>query len=177
MVKVYSNCPSAELFLNGESQGVRERNSQNFPAAGLRWIVNFREGENALKVVASKGDVSVEDDIVVNFQSQEWGDPAKFLLEEIHRSADTATVEAQLVDSNSIPCLDATNFVRFGLTGDGKLIDNQGTSRGSRKVQLYNGRAIIRVKLNGGNSVASISTDSITSSFCDLPYTEDKPQH
>ncbi len=53
MVKVYSNCPAAELFLNGVSQGVRQRNSQNFPAAGLRWIVNFREGENVLLVRAS----------------------------------------------------------------------------------------------------------------------------
>ena len=47
LVKVYSNCPSAELFLNGISQGVRHRDSQNFPAAGLRWLVTFREGGNS----------------------------------------------------------------------------------------------------------------------------------
>ena len=37
MVKVYSNCPTAELFVNGQSAGMRQRNSQDFPAAGLRW--------------------------------------------------------------------------------------------------------------------------------------------
>ena len=30
-VRVYSNCPSVELFLNGKSLGVKKRNSQDFP--------------------------------------------------------------------------------------------------------------------------------------------------
>lgn len=30
-VLVYSNCPSVELFVNGQSQGIRKRNSQDFP--------------------------------------------------------------------------------------------------------------------------------------------------
>jgi beta-galactosidase len=41
MVKVYSNCASAELFVNGKSHGVKQRNSQDFPCAGLRWMVPF----------------------------------------------------------------------------------------------------------------------------------------
>jgi beta-galactosidase len=35
-VHVYSNCENAELFLNGVSMGIRHRDSQNFPATGLR---------------------------------------------------------------------------------------------------------------------------------------------
>ncbi len=54
IVKVYSNCPTAELFVNGESAGTRQRNSQDFPAAGLRWMVKFAPGKNHLRVVASK---------------------------------------------------------------------------------------------------------------------------
>ena len=106
----YSNCPSAELFLNGESQGIRTRDSQNFPAAGLRWIVNFKEGENLVSVKASKDGVDVEDRIKIAFQTQDWGAPARFVMEEIHRSEDTATVEAVVVDNKGIPCLDATSF-------------------------------------------------------------------
>jgi hypothetical protein len=52
MVQVYSNCDTAELFLNGKSCGVKKRNGQDFPAAGLRWIVPFQAGENHLCVVA-----------------------------------------------------------------------------------------------------------------------------
>ena len=165
MVKVYSNCPTAELFLNGKSQGIRERDSQNFPASGLRWIVNFKEGENVLKVNASKDGDTVEDEIIVNFQTQEWGSPALFVFEEIDRENDTATVRALVLDSAGVLCLDATEFVRFGLTGDGALIDNLGTSMGSRKVQLYNGRALIKVKMNGGSSMVSVSSKAIPTTF------------
>ena len=168
MVKVYSNCPSAELFLNGESLGVRQRESQNFPAAGLRWVVNFKEGENVLSVKASMDEVVVEDRITVNFQIQEWGSPEQFIFEEIDRQGDTATVRALVLDSLGVLCLDATAFVRFGLSGDGKLIDNLGTSNGSRKVQLYNGRALIRVKMNGGSSMVSVSSEEIPTAFCAL---------
>src|SRR4029453_16170660 len=56
MVKAYSNCATAELFGNGVSQGRRKRQSQDFPAAGLRWMVKLRQGENKLKVVARTAD-------------------------------------------------------------------------------------------------------------------------
>jgi beta-galactosidase len=65
-------------------------------------------------------------------------------------------------------CLDSASFVRFGLTGDGKMIDNQGTSSGSRYVQLYNGRAVIKVKLNDGRSVISARIDDIQTAFLNL---------
>jgi len=53
LVKVYSNCAEVELFVNGRSSGIKKRNSQDFPAAGLRWLVKFREGENVLRAVGT----------------------------------------------------------------------------------------------------------------------------
>ena len=53
-MKVYSNCTAAELFVNGESVGERKRNSQDFPASGLRWMVTFKPGKNHLRVLAGK---------------------------------------------------------------------------------------------------------------------------
>jgi beta-galactosidase len=58
--------------------------------------------------------------------------------------------------------------VRFSLAGDGKLIDNQGTSMGSRKVQLYNGRAMIKVKTNEGISVVSVQSEGIPTMLINL---------
>ena len=54
---------------------------------------------------------------------------------------------------------------RFILTGDGSLIDNPGTSTGSRTVQLYNGRAQISVWFNGGHSVLSVASTGLPTRF------------
>jgi beta-galactosidase len=77
-------------------------------------------------------------------------------------------VQVQLLDAQNVPCLDAVNFIRFGLAGDGKLVDNQGTSTGSRYVQAYNGRAIIRIQTNSGKSVVSAHVEGIATAFLNL---------
>ncbi len=51
MVKTCSNCETAELFVKGKSLGTKRRNSQDFPAAGLRWMTPFVEGKNTLRIV------------------------------------------------------------------------------------------------------------------------------
>lgn len=167
-VKVYSNCPNVELFVNGRSAGVKQRNSQDYPAAGLRWSVAFRSGMNHLRAVARKDGVNVSDEIVFRYETRRWGDPARLTLKIVDRSDDHAVIETTLLDENGVICLDSRQFVRLGLTGDGTLLDNLGTSRGARKVQLYNGRAQISVRLNGGQSVASVSTDGCPTTFLEI---------
>ncbi len=168
MVKVYSNCDEAELFLNGKSCGVKKRNSQDFPAAGLRWNIVYSSGENVLKVIARKEKIIVTDEIKQAYQTDKWGTPVKMVLNKIDQQGDIATIEVKLFDEKNVLCLDARNVVEFGLAGDGKLIDNQGTSSGSRKVEVYNGRAIIRVNLNGGESIASVKSPGLPTAFLKL---------
>lgn len=168
MVKVYSNCSEAELFLNGKSFGTKTRNSQDFPAAGLRWSLPFVKGENIVTVVAKQGKTMVKDEIKFNYQTEKWGKPAKMVLTKIDQQDDIATVEVKLYDAKQVQCLDAVNLVSFSLAGEGKLIDNRGTSSGSRKVQAYNGRAIIRIQLNKGKSVVAVGSDGLAASFVEL---------
>jgi beta-galactosidase len=168
MVKVYSNCDEAELFVNGKSYGVKKRNSQDFPAAGLRWNVVYSNGENVLKVIARKGKVSVTDEISQTYQTDKWGVPAKMILSKIDQNGEIATIEVKLFDAQNVLCLDARNVVEFALAGDGNLIDNMGTSSGSRKVELYNGRAIIKVNLNGGESIACVKSKGLPTTFLKL---------
>ena len=167
LVKVYSNCPTAELFVNGNSVGVKKRNSQEFPAAGLRWLVPFKEGENQLKVIGKKVGVVVTDELKFLYQTQKWDKPAKLVLQKVGESGETVTVHVRLLDGNSVRCLDARNVVRFGLTGDGRLLDNLGTSTAARKVELYNGRAQISLWKNG-EVVVSVYSEGLPTTFLTL---------
>lgn len=161
LVKVYSNCDEAELFLNGKSLGKKKRRSADFPAAGLHWTATFNKGANELKVIAKKGKTVVEDAVSFQYQTEKWGKPSQMTLSKTGEENGIATLEVKMLDANNITCLDAANFVRFSLAGDGKLIDNLGTSSGSRYVQLYNGRAVIRVDLRKGKNMAAVSSEGI----------------
>ena len=165
LVKVYSNCETVELFVNGVSCGERKRDPQNFPAAGLHWLVRFVAGENHLRAVGQKNGTSVIDEIRFRYQTEKWESPARVQLREIARSGEAVTVEARLCDEKNVICLDARNRVHFGITGDGTLLDDTGTSKGSRNVELYNGRAEISLLSKRGTSVVSVSTDGIPSAF------------
>jgi beta-galactosidase len=169
MVKLYSNCDTAELFLNGNSCGVKKRNSQNFPAAGLRWHTKFQPGENHLRVVAHKNGATVTDEISFQYQVEKWGAPAQLELKQVARENERIIrVQAVLRDDKGIQCLDNRSRVSFGLSGDGTLLDNLGTSTGSRVVELYNGRAVISLMRNGGKSVVSVSSKGVPTAFLTL---------
>jgi len=165
MVKVYSNCETAELFVNGISAGVKKRDSQDFPAAGLRWMTPFVAGKNKLHVVAKKGAATVTDEIEFEYQTDKWGAPAELRLKEKARGTkdgkETVTIEAKLYDTKGVLCLDAKTPVRFSVAGRGTLIDNLGTPQGSRLVQMYNGRAEITLYRNAGQSATSVTAEGL----------------
>jgi beta-galactosidase len=165
LIKVYSNCETVELFLNGISCGRKNRNSQNFPAAGLHWLAQFIPGENRLEAIGTKGGDTFIDEISVHYQTEKWKEPARLVLTELTRDSDIVKVEARLLDAANVCCLDARNRVSFGLAGDGKLIDDLGTTRASRTVELANGRAEISLSTNGGKSVLGVSAAGISTAF------------
>ncbi|MDD2306283.1 MAG: glycoside hydrolase family 2 TIM barrel-domain containing protein [Prolixibacteraceae bacterium] len=149
MVKVYSNCSEVELFLNGKSIGLKKRDSQNFPAAGLNWNVKFESGMNHLKAVSKVDEKLLSDEIDVRYQTEKWDVPATLQLEEIKIDKEFSWLEVSAKDKNQVLCLDARNTVEFSVAGDADLIDNLGTPTGSRVVQLCNGKAKIKIRKNG----------------------------
>jgi beta-galactosidase len=170
MVKVYSNCDTAELFVNGKSAGVKHRNSQDFPSAGLRWMTPFVSGQNTLRVVATKGNKILTDEIAFLYQTEPWGAPAEIKLTEKSRSRidgkETVTVEAKLLDAKGVLCLDSRKRLRFTIAGVGALIDNRGTTKASRVVELCNGQTEITLVRNGGGSMIGVAVAGIKPAFC-----------
>jgi beta-galactosidase len=171
LVKVFSNCREAELFINGVSAGVKQRDATNFPAAGLHWLVKFDEGTNTLRAVGRGDGYEVSDEVLVGYQTAAWDKPANLTLNQIAKTNGVITVEARVFDKDAVACLDATNVIRFGLAGNGRLLDNLGTSTGSRVVQLYNGRAQISLVLAGSQAVVSVSSDGLATQFLHVTNT------
>jgi len=172
LVKVYSNGKEAELFVNGKSVGKKNRDSQDFPAAGLRWKINFKEGENHLKVIAYKNGKQVTDETTLYYQTKKWNNPEKLILNKIAYNLDTTWLEVNALDADGTLCLDAKNVVRFECSGDGHLIKNMGTSTASSKVQLYNGRAAIALVNNGTSNVA-VKSDNLETGFITIKDNDD----
>ncbi len=155
-VLVYSNCAEVELFVNGTSQGIRRRDSRDFPAAGLRWNVSLRPGRNTLRAVARSGKTTLADSIVQEYQTQAWGKPARLRLTQEPVSADTVLVRAEVLDAQGTRCPDYAGFLEFGCTHPQALVQNQGTARGSRLIQAASGRAEIYVVRRAGSVAVSV---------------------
>ena len=60
-IKVYSNCDSVELFINGKSAGLKEKSDV------FVWQAPFDTGDNQLRAVGRKGKEKVEDSVRVRY--------------------------------------------------------------------------------------------------------------
>ncbi|WNR46188.1 glycoside hydrolase family 2 TIM barrel-domain containing protein [Paenibacillus roseipurpureus] len=162
LIKVYSNAEQVELFLNGQSLGAKQRDSQDFPCAGLRWETVLTAGEYHLRAEAVCNGEIVSDELRFTYQSEAWGEPNEIKLTTETLTDGRVYVEVRAYDANGVFCPNASEFVRFGLAGDGKLLDNLGTIRGSRQVQLAGGRAGIYVDTCGGLPAGITVTDFVS---------------
>ena len=161
-ILVYSNCPEVELIVNGVSQGRKKRNSQDFPAAGLRWTLPLNAGENQIQAIGyvRKGQ-TVTDRIRFRYETEAWGPDAALAVTSRRLDNGLVQVEAEVVDAQGRRCLNAKRFIRFELAGDGTLIKNLGTASGSSKVQARNGYATICLDPKGGRSVVAVRSEGL----------------
>lgn len=119
-VFVYTNYERAELFVNGMSQGIREKNNlSNLHRYRLMWMdVKYEPG--TIKVIAydSNGNKAAEKSMTTA------GKPHHMIL-EADRSIisangdDLSFITATIVDVNDLPCPNASNKLEFEVKGKG----------------------------------------------------------
>lgn len=146
-ISVYSNCSEVELFLNGESLGIKKRDAKAFPASGLNWTLHFNEGENKLVSVGKTSEgKEVKDELVINYRFSKNLKATDLMLS--HKILDNGNylITATAVDKNGSRCLDYEERVYFQCLNGGEALISQGTPTGSEVIEMANGKASIEVK-------------------------------
>ena len=145
-ISVYSNCPEVELFHNGKSLGSKKRNTKVFPAAGLEWSVNFKDGENKLVSVGkTKDSKKVKDELNINYRFTKNGKAKGFKLDYHILDNGSYLITATAYDNNGLRCLDYEERVYFQCLSGGKTRNSLGTPTGSESIEMANGKASIEI--------------------------------
>ncbi len=139
----YNHADNVELFLNGKSLGTRKKTGEDLH---VKWRVPFEPG--TLKAVSK-----MNGDIVLTKEIKTAGMPAKIILiadrdKIIADGKDLSFVTVKIVDTQGNLVPDASNKVKFKLTGEGKIsgVDNGSETsmesfKGSER-KAFNGLAL-----------------------------------
>lgn len=161
-VQVFSNCDEVELFLNGKSLGTKPRPADK--ASPLTWTVTFQKG--TLKAVGrDKGKIVTSQELTTA------GPPVKIVLTADkpcieNNWDDVVYVRATITDENGIPCLNATNKVKFNVSGSGVIAaTDNGDLTSTEPFHLterwaYKGTCIALVKANANTGAITISASA-----------------
>nr|WP_320054798.1 DUF4982 domain-containing protein [uncultured Acetobacteroides sp.] len=169
-VFVYTSYSSAELFVNGKSQGVQRKNTQSkLNRYRLMWMdVKYEPG--TLKVVAydDRGKPAAEETVVTA------GKPHHIKLEADRQTItangeDLCYVAATIVDKQGNPCPNASNRLHFTVKGNGKYRAACNGDATSLEVfhkptmKAFNGKLVVLVQSStqAGNIELTVSGDDL----------------
>ena len=168
-VYCYTSWPSAELFVNGKSQGrILKNPNTRLDRYRLRWNnVKYEPGE--IKVVAYDYDGTAKGEKIIRTA----GTPARIVLKADRNSIsskgeDLSFVTVSVVDKNGTPCPTATNNMKFNVSGAGKFraaCNGDATSLvafNSTVMPLFSGELVVVVEgLRHGTAMLSVSADGL----------------
>jgi beta-galactosidase len=159
-VVVYTNCESAELFLNGNSLGEKKMTDEG----QLVWMVPYKKGE--LKAIASNNSQPV---VEINYVSAEKATTIQLKSDKTTVTAnktDVVRIEVFVVDNKGTMHPNADNLIEFEVLGPGKII---GVENGDildlspHKVnyrKAFKGKCLLLVQATGKTGVIEVKAKS-----------------
>ena len=162
-VVVYTNCGSAELFLNGKSLGEKPMTDD----LQMVWMVPYAPGE--LKVVAK-----TDGDPVATKIYQTAGDPYSMVI-QVDRSTllanhkDVVHAEISVIDKYGVEVPAANHLLTFDIEGPGKLIGVENgdiLDLGPHKVnhrKAFHGKCLALVQATGdpGEIILTVNAEGL----------------
>lgn len=176
-VYCYTDYPSAELFVNGKSQGrITKNKDSRLDRYRLRWQnVKYEKGEIKVVVYDEQGNKAGEKTV------KTAGKPAKLQL-TADRSAiaadgcDLAFITVSLTDKNGTLCPDADNQLEFKVTGAAtfnSVCNGDATSLEvftSPTMKLFHGQLVVVVQASAAPGKATLTVrDKNTGIRASLP--------
>jgi beta-galactosidase len=172
-VVAYTNCESAELFLNDQSLGAKKMTDE----LQIVWQVPYEPG--ILRVEARNGS-----NTSATMAYKTAGTPAAVAITPDRMSVranrrDVVHLEIDIVDADGIPVPYADNLVTFALDGPARLIGvENGDIRDFNSMKAYSRKAfmgkcllIVQTTDNAGIITVTVSSDGLISSEFKIPST------
>ena len=157
----YNNADEVELFINGESQGIRSKDEDNLHVV---WRVKFIPG--TVKVVARKnGNIIAEKEI------HTAGTPHKIRLTPDRNiitadGKDLSFVTVEVLDKDNNLCPLSENLINFEVKGNAFIagVDNGCQTSMERfkdnKRKAFNGKCLVVLQNNGEKGTATLTANS-----------------
>jgi beta-galactosidase len=172
-ISVFCNTDSAELSLNGKALGKKKRDIKTYPASGLTWDVEFKEGTNTLSVDGfdTDGNVTAEHEYDLTYVTEKAGKMVDIVLTATPNNDGSYTIFAEAQDKNGLRVTSMNNRAYFTVDGGGRFLANQGTPMGSQTRELANGTASIIFYAGETASVVNIQTQDYRGYYITVPGT------
>jgi beta-galactosidase len=142
----YNHADEVELFINGKSQGIRQKADSH--QYHVMWRVQFEPGE--VKAVSRKDGKVVKEQVI-----RTAGAPDHIRLTTDYKGKNTTFVAVEVVDKDGNLCPLAEDQIFFSVSGDAKIIGTDNgcqTSMESFKApqrKAFFGKCMVVVKGNG----------------------------
>ena len=160
-VEIYTNCEEAELFLNGNSLG---RQNLHTDASPLTWTVHYAPG--SLKAVGYRQGKPVAED-----QLRTAAKAARVLLSSERKTlsldrSDVLLVTATAVDDAGVPVPEASNQIKFSVSGPGRIVATDNGSTADHEPfslsqhRLFGGRAIAIVQATASAGAIQVTVSA-----------------